>query len=142
MIFLYTDWTSTMTLPRYDRRFAAGLLAAAVASWAFPSGAVAAGGTELVMFEQAGCVYCRRWHEDVAPEYPLTAEGRAAPLRVVDLHTPLPADIALARPVSFTPTFVLLRDGTEVGRLEGYPGEDFFWGLLQQMLAKNGAIVN
>jgi hypothetical protein len=25
-------------------------------------------------------------------------------------------------------------DGTEAARLEGYPGEDFFWGLLTQMI--------
>jgi len=28
----------------------------------------------------------------------------------------------------------LLEDGTEIGRIEGYPGEDFFWGLLTQMM--------
>jgi len=34
----------------------------------------------------------------------------------------------------FTPTFVLMQDGVEIGRIEGYPGEDFFWGLLNQMI--------
>ena len=37
------------------------------------------------------------------------------------------------RRVSFTPTFILVQDGVEVGRIEGYPGEDFFWGLLGKM---------
>ena len=26
-------------------------------------------------------------------------------------------------------------DGNEVSRIEGYPGEDFFWGLLGRMLS-------
>ena len=88
----------------------------------------------LVMVEQAGCSYCARWMRDVAPEYPLTPEGQFAPLRRVDLRAPLPEDLSFeTRPV-FTPTFVLMRDGVEVSRLEGYPGEDFFWGLLGRML--------
>jgi hypothetical protein len=29
-------------------------------------------------------------------------------------------------------------DGVEAGRIEGYPGEDFFWPLLADMIAKSG----
>jgi hypothetical protein len=36
----------------------------------------------------------------------------------------------------FTPTFVLVEDGTEAGRIEGYPGEDFFWPLLAKLIAQ------
>jgi hypothetical protein len=92
----------------------------------------------LVMVEQAGCTYCARWHADVAPEYPLTPEGRFAPLRTVNLRD-LPDDVTFdSRPV-YTPTFVLVRDGEEVGRIEGYPGEDFFWGLLGHLLGQADA---
>ncbi|GGE07446.1 hypothetical protein SAMN05421774_102598 [Gemmobacter megaterium] len=90
---------------------------------------------ELLMFEQPGCIYCARWNEDVAPEYPITEEGRAAPLRRVQLRAALPEDVTLARPVNFTPTFVLLADGVEHGRLEGYTAEDFFWPMLARMIA-------
>jgi len=92
----------------------------------------------LVMVEQAGCVYCARWDAEVAPEYPLTPEGRFAPLRRVDLRD-LPEDLSFdSRPI-YTPTFVLMGDGEEVGRLEGYPGEDFFWGLLGRLLSQGDA---
>ena len=30
----------------------------------------------------------------------------------------------------------LIENGKEVGRLEGYPGEDFFWGLLTVMFER------
>lgn len=89
---------------------------------------------ELLMFEQPGCIYCARWDEEVAPEYPLTDEGKAAPLRRLDLRAALPEGIVLARPAAFTPTFVLIRDGAEHGRIEGYPGEDFFWPMLAAMI--------
>ena len=71
-------------------------------------------------------------------EYPLTAEGRAAPLRRVDIHGDLPEGLTLANKLVYTPTFVLVRDGEELGRIEGYPGEDFFWGLLNRMLKEAG----
>ena len=87
-----------------------------------------------MMAEEPGCVWCARWNTEIGPIYEKTGEGAAAPLRRVDITMPIPEDIALARKVTFTPTFVLLIEGTEVQRLEGYPGEDFFWGLLGMML--------
>lgn len=90
---------------------------------------------ELVMVEQRGCIYCQMWHRDVGPgKYALTDEGAFAPLRVIDLHAPRPDDIVFARPLRITPSFVLVADGRELARLEGYPGEDFFWGILGMML--------
>lgn len=93
----------------------------------------------LLMFEQPGCVYCARWNEEVAPEYDLTEEGRAAPLRRLQLRDAVPEEFALARPAVFTPTFVLVREGAEMGRIEGYPGEDFFWPLLARLIREANA---
>ncbi len=90
----------------------------------------------LLMIRQPGCGYCRQWDREVGEVYQKTGEGRAAPLREVDLHDPLPGDVTVARPAQFTPTFVLLADGVESGRIEGYPGEAFFWGLLDRLIAE------
>lgn len=89
-----------------------------------------AGAAELLMFERRGCPYCAQWRRVIGPIYPKTELAGAAPLHPIDLdEDPMP-DVALARPVRFTPTFVLAADGREVGRIEGYPGEDFFWARL------------
>lgn len=90
---------------------------------------------QLLMFEQPGCGYCALWNAEIGPEYPLTEEGRAAPLRRLQLREPLPEDLVLDRPAVFTPTFVLVSGGTEVGRIEGFVAEDFFWPLLGQLIA-------
>lgn len=90
--------------------------------------------TRLIMVEEQGCVWCQRWLAEIGPIYPKTSEGKVAPLRRVDLADPLPTDISFAASLRFTPTFVLVIDGVEVNRIEGYPGEDFFWGLLDRML--------
>jgi len=106
-----------------------GLLAAVLAL-----AAPAAAEVRLVMIEQPGCNWCARWDAEVGDAYALTDEGRAAPLRRVDLRSPLPGDLRFHRPAVFTPTFVLVSDGIEIGRIEGYPGEDFFWPLLANLI--------
>jgi len=98
--------------------------------------------TELVMVEEHGCVWCERWNTELSEIYPKTVEGKAAPLRRMDLHAPKPNDIEFARSLNFTPTFVLIVDGVETGRIEGYPGEDFFWDLLGRMLTDAGIDVS
>lgn len=90
----------------------------------------------LVMVEQHGCHWCARWNEEIAPIYPKTPEGAAAPLVRRDISQQAPEGATFARRASFTPTFILLDDGMETARIEGYPGEDFFWGMLGQMIAQ------
>lgn len=99
-----------------------------------PATAPVSQGVELVMVDRAGCIYCAAWKAEVMPEYSATAEGRAAPLRIVDIDGPWPDGMALAARPFISPTFILLRGGIEEARLEGYPGEQFFWPLLNRML--------
>jgi hypothetical protein len=91
---------------------------------------------ELVMFEDPACVWCRRWHAEVGPGYPRTPQGQFAPLRRIHIRDQTLAGVALERPVTVTPTFVLAEDGREVGRIVGYPGNAFFWELLGELLRR------
>ena len=91
---------------------------------------------ELVMVERSGCPYCARWNRDVAPIYEKTPEGHLAPLRRLDLADVKASTIAFSEPVRFTPTFILVDDNKEVGRLTGYMNDDMFWGLLDGLLKK------
>ena len=90
----------------------------------------------LLMAEEVGCVWCARWNAEIGPIYPKTAEGRTAPLQRYDLHSETP-DVQFATRVHYTPTFILVEDGKELGRIEGYPGEDFFWGLLAALFERS-----
>lgn len=88
---------------------------------------------ELVMVEESGCIWCARWNEEIGGIYDMTEEGARAPLRRVEIGS-LPEDLTFARIPRYTPTFVLFENGQEVGRIEGHPGPDFFWPLLQRLL--------
>jgi hypothetical protein len=91
---------------------------------------------ELFMYRSAGCPYCAAWDRSIGPIYGKTDVGKRAPLRHVDVASRNQPAITLKSPVRFTPTFVLVHDGRELGRIEGYPGEDFFWGLLERLMAQ------
>ncbi|SER01793.1 hypothetical protein SAMN04488092_12025 [Thalassovita taeanensis] len=90
---------------------------------------------ELIMVERQGCIYCIQWKTKIGPIYPKTDAGKYAPLRMIDIADAPPEGVTFVRKINFTPTFVLIEDGQEIGRIEGYPGEDFFWGLLEMMLS-------
>lgn len=102
------------------------------------SGIAAAGArsAELIMLEEQGCGYCEQWNEEIGVVYHKTPEGRIAPLRRLDIHDPLPVDLRFLAKGRYTPTFILVEGGREYGRIRGYPGEDFFWGLLGQLLKR------
>jgi thioredoxin-related protein len=90
---------------------------------------------ELLFVERSGCPWCARFEKEIGPIYGKTDVGEAAPMRRASLDVGQPKDVMLDEPVRFTPTFILLRDGKEVGRITGYINDAAFWGLLEKMLA-------
>jgi hypothetical protein len=57
-------------------------------------------------------------------------------LRIVDVKGPVPDGIMLDKPVRSAPKFVLVENGREIGRITGYPGAEFFWPMLDELLTK------
>jgi len=76
------------------------------------------------------------WDREVGPVYAKTDLGRRAPLRMVEMAAGGETGVRTEGPVRYSPTFVLAQDGREIGRIEGYPGEAFFWGLLERLLER------
>jgi len=93
---------------------------------------------ELYMFERDGCPYCAQFNREIAPGYHRSPEGQLAPLRRIDWKAQLPTGVSIDKPVNATPTFVLIKDGKEAGRITGYPGADFFYWLLTGVLEQAG----
>lgn len=91
---------------------------------------------ELIMFRSPGCPHCLAWDRAVGEAYPRSEFGSIAPLRMIDLDRRRGPDIELRRPVVFTPTFVLVEAGREVGRIEGFTSDEFFWGLLERLVGR------
>ena len=113
------------------KRKIAWILVPTIALWVTPAHAL-----ELIMFETKGCIWCKKWHEDVGSVYSRTEEGKIAPLRQMEMIEDFQGQLKLKAPVTVSPTFVLVAEKNEVGRIIGYPGDEFFWFLLSELLEK------
>lgn len=102
----------------------------------FCLGSLPARGAELVVFETDGCPWCEAWQKEVGSIFHLTDEAKIVTLRRVELNGPRPDDLRDIKGIRYTPTFVLLEDGGEVGRIEGFIGQDQFWGLLGELIER------
>lgn len=91
---------------------------------------------ELIMFRREGCPYCLAWDRAIGPIYPKSDIGKRVPIRMIELGVDEQREVQLRMPVLYTPTFVLVDEGREIGRIEGYPGEDLFWGLLENLVKR------
>lgn len=101
-------------------------------------GAASKSELELLMLEHTFCQFCKQFDREVAPDYASSAVGKLAPLRRIDLKDPWPADLVDVKTDRLTPTFILINQGQEAGRLRGYPGPEKFWKLLNMMLSSVG----
>ncbi len=90
---------------------------------------------ELLLIEQPGCPWCAKVHRDILPAWPHTDEGRRVPIRRIDIAGGWPAELAAIPRERLTPTFILIENGRELARLRGFPGDDFIWPLLSEMIA-------
>ncbi|AEV35882.1 hypothetical protein PSE_1370 [Pseudovibrio sp. FO-BEG1] len=111
-----------------------GWISFVILALTFSSAQAASAETKLLLVEDEICPWCERWEDEIGGAYSKTEEGRKAPLMRMDIDDPLPKGVSLKSKARFTPTFILLIDGAEVQRIEGYPGEDFFYPALNQML--------
>lgn len=98
---------------------------------------VASAPAVLLMVRDPGCPYCARWEAEVERSYTHSQEGKFAPLVKRLRGDP---DIASIKKIVYSPTFVMLAYGREVGRIVGYQGSDLFWMQLEPLIAKAGFV--
>ena len=91
--------------------------------------------TALVMIEDRGCPYCQRFDAESRSSYENSAEGHLVPLVRRFRGDP---EIAFLERVVYSPTFVLLVEGREVGRALGYQGSDLFWMEIAGLMRRSG----
>jgi hypothetical protein len=116
-----------------SRRTVTLALACAVA----PVGTVRAAGSALalIMVDDPACHFCRKFDAEVGRGYPKTGYAAVAPLTRIRRKS---AELRAYNPVIYTPTFLLVRRGEELGRITGYPGAEFFYSELDELLLKIG----
>ena len=113
---------------------AAALMLAAFAM-ASPTAAGNRSAVTLIMVDDPACRFCQKWNEAVGAGYAKSPEGEAAPLKRVPREAPELHGLA---PVIYTPTFIVMDGGREVGRISGYSGASYFYADLRDILTRAG----
>ena len=90
--------------------------------------------TELIMVDDTTCGWCRKWLAETGPGYPRSAEGKRAPLRRVMFRDYNKIGVSFSKPITGTPTFVLVDGGREKGRIVGYLAGPAFYAKLATLL--------
>ena len=76
------------------------------------------------------CVVCKAWERDVGSLYGDTEYAKKAPLYKIDISLFSEHFTYVTKNVSVTPTFILMSENDEIGRIVGYQNSDmFFWAL-------------
>lgn len=101
-------------------------------------GAGTAGSMQLLVAHDVACGDFSRWQNEIGPSYATSPAGRVAPLREIQTDGPWPDGLALASRPRQTPTFILVDDGIEIGRIEGYGDAASFHADLARLLRHGG----
>ena len=100
-----------------------------------PLGAAAQGAeTYLVMVHEDNCPWCEAFEDEVGKFYHKTPESEKLPLKRIDYQEKMPSHWQVNGAALFTPTFIILHEGVEKGRIEGYPGRELFWWRLSEFM--------
>jgi hypothetical protein len=101
-------------------------------SFMTPASVQALTGNQLIMVTASDCPWCEAFEEEVGKGYPKTDEAKFLPMRRHDIYDAMPEDMKELVPPTMTPTFIIVMDGKEVGRIVGYPGQELFWWRLSE----------
>jgi thioredoxin-related protein len=91
---------------------------------------------ELLVFEHKDCVYCRVFRSDTLPRYRESGQETRAPIRFVSVEHADLDQLKLNGGIHMVPTFVLMQDGQEVGRITGYWAPENFFKMLSNLMLK------
>ena len=124
-------------IPAPNRRMlilGAGLM---LAGWPALASDAARDGLRLMAVTSGDCPASAAWLAETATDL-ATHGAEPMPLLVVDLDGPYPDGLLLDGRPRVTPTFILLRQGAELTRFEGYHGKDHFHAILKALLKQTG----
>lgn len=90
---------------------------------------------ELIVVEADGCIYCDLFRRDVLPTYQSSNQGQQVPARFVDINDVDAAALTLKSKVDIVPTFIVMKNRNEIGRVPGYVGPENFYHAINYLMA-------
>ena len=96
----------------------------------------AAADSRLIMVTSDYCPSCQAWELDVGKVYDKSPYAKTLPLTRVEIGDKMPGGVTFQKPVVGTPTFLIIHNGQEIGRQNGYIDAEMFWWWLSDYTAK------
>ena len=96
----------------------------------------AAADSRLIMVTSDYCPSCQAWELDVGKVYDKSPYAITLPLTRVEIGSKMPGGVTFQKPVIGTPTFLIIYNGQEIGRQNGYIDAEMFWWWLSEYTAK------
>lgn len=90
---------------------------------------------ELVVLEVDGCIYCNVFRQRHLANYKASRQGKKIPIRFVNINDPAVGNLGLSQPVGIVPTFVVLQNNQEIGRIPGLVGHHDFYRAIDHITA-------
>ena len=95
---------------------------------------------KLLYFYSDTCAYCKAWENEIANIYLKTEFEDQFKLSFIDFSSNADFEkYGISKIVKVTPTFIFVKDETEVGRIEGYNGQELFWWQVDEII-KSGSL--
>ena len=93
---------------------------------------------KLLYFYSDTCAYCKAWENEIANIYLRTEFEDQFKLSFIDFSSNADFEkYGISKIVKVTPTFIFVEDKTEVGRIEGYNGQELFWWQVDEIIKSN-----
>lgn len=89
---------------------------------------------ELIMFETSLCNHCAVFDDDVAKLYKSHSLAQMAPMVKVNLDEVGTGRYHLNKPIQMVPTFVVMQNGKEIGRISGMVNKFAFLAFVRDKL--------
>ena len=93
---------------------------------------------KLLYFYTDTCAYCKAWENEIANIYLKTELEDEYKLSFIDFFSNVDLEkYGISKIVKVTPTFIFVKDKIEVGRIEGYNGQELFWWQVDEIVESN-----
>ncbi|MDC3092651.1 thioredoxin family protein [Paracoccaceae bacterium] len=93
---------------------------------------------ELLYFYADTCAYCKTWENEIANIYVKTEFEDEFKLSFINVFSNVELEnYGISKTVKVTPTFIFVKDKMEVGRIEGYNGQELFWWQVDEIIKSN-----
>ena len=90
---------------------------------------------KLLYFYSDTCAYCKVWENEIANIYLKTEFEDEFKLSFINFFSNVELEeYGISKIVKVTPTFIFVKDKTEVGRIEGYNGQELFWWQVDEII--------